>query len=264
MKPEKMDFAFDQVLAANRKVMTQRTAEFLRMGIGNSYGQKGKRLAVELAEEETRAKFAANRNIFQTQKAIYMLLKDYFEQKKPKEILDVFSGAAYVPFALLNSKRTQRIHLLDAHELDYGAIATALKLSRDQIDHLQFMLNPIQTRPDMLPPTEEVTLIDTGLSLPQEFRAPNVGRKSDSPSSHVPAVPLGIKMDQLTVLLKLLDTSKRVVHVVDRPYEIDVDTVASSIHERLDRVFEATQGNWQVTHFATIPEQNLASMRLGN
>ncbi|MCX6733290.1 MAG: hypothetical protein NTX63_00585 [Candidatus Peregrinibacteria bacterium] len=266
MKTVLPDTGFERTIQAHRTVLTNEMARHFRDTRPElqQLGQLGKRVALEEATARMKGKFARIKNLFDNQRAIYEEIKRILDESGTKEILDIFSGLALVPLALLASKKLQKTYLLDSHtKINYRAIAQELYVRRDQIEHVQTMIHPFSSEIS-LPPTKQVTLIDTGLSLPGEARAPNVNIDYEvAQSSHLPHEPrLRTEDDHLAVVLKLLQGKERNVLIIDRPHLKTAKDVIESSRNRIETVMAATRGDWQVDVHEQIQEKNLIVTRL--
>ena len=207
---------------------------------------------------------------------------------KPVEILDVFSGDALVPIALLADGIAFQIHTLDFDPAQHNAqVAIARHLEVEEfIEHTAgelFTHSNYFTQPNSFasskacrrhfPNIRNVTLLGTGVGLPKNLQMNQVDRMAIPSLLRYHFAPEGVRDSMLTELQNLYARSHispgitltamlhalgghpRRLFVVDAPkWEVSRDVIEEHFQGAVDRV----KNGWRYDDTQVIGEQGLS------
>lgn len=201
----------------------------------------------------------------QTRLDILKVFLAEFGDRDLPEILDLYSGWSYIPLSLLVGGKTKKIHLVDANEfIPFERMRQLLEQPTGSINYIKTIIET-SSNPFLLPPTRDVTLLDTGLSLPKEFRAPN--NPPFHETKHLSSLHIentDAKDDHLLkVTLNQLGNKPRRMYIIDKPQNATADSIADKVQARISGVFARTRATWNIKKFKVIPETNLLCMEIG-
>lgn len=181
-------------------------------------------------------------------------------QMKNEPTMDLFSGEAAVPFTLLRLGAVPHFTLVDwdeAYERKCTAIVRDFRLA-DKVDFLRRQIGMAMP----LPETRQVTIISTGIGLPQALRGKGTSSFSETLFDMLEEGPgefirrfaansrhLHISSVELhDVLLHLSEAERRVV-IVDQP-DTNIPNLGNAVREHITAELEGTDGYWRHTFTA--------------